>query len=653
MRGPNPRSVGLLVALILVGLLVALKPCHEVAAGVAAAGPNKLTQQPQLLHCPDSQQQIAAFALNRQQMNDAIAFCDLPPGDIRTVQAGGAYCGNHDAERKDYPVDPGLANALLESGILAGKTVVNLGAGFGAWNEYISGELSVKIGQPLGSHAAAAQECNPSLIARRRRDGTCICRRRTGSTGLSEGWCDQDAVVFVVPIAPLSPKAIALRPALVGCFDGQSDVESKTAGRCKYVDLTRSTKCLVPVVDWVVCLEVLEHVPAEKEDAVLQALTGHATEGLVLSWGAEGQSGFNHVNGRNRIYVITKLRGLGFVYKDALSTRLRAVASYWWFRDTFMVFVRAPVSPPKTLVALNNPYCPHCSELVIQAVSFATTQAPTTTSTLTLRPCPKTAGRLGNQMFQWASSAGIALKNQMRLCEGKLQNILRTSFVGPPYFSGESQLPCPPSTQINRDPGYGIYAPFEPTDHAQLAPGFYRTFKYFNEHAPEIRKALQFSKSIKDQVNAYMSNKKRPIVGIHVRRGDFGGSGANIPSDAFYKTVMDHFTTKLGPAVSFLIASNGADWCAHQPVFQGNNIHVIIEKHSPIVDMAILTDCDHVAISTGTFGWWAGWLGPSSRDGEVVYCGDAQKMSSPINKGKLIKADYYPPEWLPLECAIH
>jgi galactoside 2-L-fucosyltransferase 1/2 len=68
----------------------------------------------------------------------------------------------------------------------------------------------------------------------------------------------------------------------------------------------------------------------------------------------------------------------------------------------------------------------------------------------------------------------------------------------------------------------------------------------------------------------------------------------------------------------------------------------------PETEFGILMGCDHMIITTGTFGWWAGYLGKSGRKGEVVYYEREFQMDHATNKGKVALVDYYPPSWKPM-----
>ncbi|CAE7350120.1 unnamed protein product [Symbiodinium natans] len=78
--------------------------------------------------------------------------------------------------------------------------------------------------------------------------------------------------------------------------------------------------------DWLICLEVMEHIPASHEAVALANLRRHATKGLILSWSQEG--GANHVNARNWASSREVVEAAGFKL-DADSTRTLRTQVAW------------------------------------------------------------------------------------------------------------------------------------------------------------------------------------------------------------------------------------------------------------------------------------------------------------------------------------
>eukprot|EP01062_Namystynia_karyoxenos_P033986 TRINITY_DN2492_c0_g1_i5.p2 TRINITY_DN2492_c0_g1~~TRINITY_DN2492_c0_g1_i5.p2 ORF type:complete len:304 (+),score=102.50 TRINITY_DN2492_c0_g1_i5:68-913(+) len=125
----------------------------------------------------------------------------------------------------------------------------------------------------------------------------------------------------------------------VTSVDGAPGITRLTNGAVTQHDLTIPAKWAPR--DWVMCLEVAEHVPAAHEDALLDNMHRHNTKGLVLSWAVPGQDGRGHVNERPNDYVVNKLARLGYRLDAAGTATLRAsISKLPWFRSTLMKFDR-------------------------------------------------------------------------------------------------------------------------------------------------------------------------------------------------------------------------------------------------------------------------------------------------------------------------
>ena len=57
--------------------------------------------------------------------------------------------------------------------------------------------------------------------------------------------------------------------------------------------------------------------------------------------------------------------------------------------------------------------------------------------------------------------------------------------------------------------------------------------------------------------------------------------------------------------------------------------------------MATLSKCQHLIMSVGTFGWWAGFL----TGGDVIYYTPPFREGAPLGRG-FSEDDYYPPRWI-------
>ena len=124
-------------------------------------------------------------------------------------------------------------------------------------------------------------------------------------------------------------------------FDGAPFSENKTNGLVKFLDLTIPVYGL-RLYDWVLSLEVAEHIPKQYEQIYLDNVVRHAGKGVVLSWSAPKQVGRGHVNNQPPDYVINQMEMRGFRHDNATSHRLRGVCKYYWLKRNVNVFMRRP-----------------------------------------------------------------------------------------------------------------------------------------------------------------------------------------------------------------------------------------------------------------------------------------------------------------------
>ena len=122
-------------------------------------------------------------------------------------------------------------------------------------------------------------------------------------------------------------------------FDGNSETKKASGNKCGVFNFCSDAKSL-GVYDWVLSLEVGEHLPKQYEEMFILNLHQLNKRGIVLSWAIEGQRGFGHFNCRNNDYIKSKFDSMGYknIVKDEES--LRNLSSKFWFKDTIMVFER-------------------------------------------------------------------------------------------------------------------------------------------------------------------------------------------------------------------------------------------------------------------------------------------------------------------------
>ena len=120
-------------------------------------------------------------------------------------------------------------------------------------------------------------------------------------------------------------------------FDGNPNTLELTKNLCKVLDLSVPKQFDKPF-DWVLSLEVGEHLPQEFEDIFINNLHNNNKYGIVLSWAIKGQGGHGHVNEQNNNYIKSKICSLGYINDIESEQKLRNDSKLWWFKKTIMVF---------------------------------------------------------------------------------------------------------------------------------------------------------------------------------------------------------------------------------------------------------------------------------------------------------------------------
>jgi 2-polyprenyl-3-methyl-5-hydroxy-6-metoxy-1,4-benzoquinol methylase len=120
-------------------------------------------------------------------------------------------------------------------------------------------------------------------------------------------------------------------------YDGNPNTPEMTDGIGKVLDLSKEFD-LGKTFDYVMSLEVAEHIPKECEEVYVDNLIRHTGFYLITSWAVVGQGGDGHVNEQDEDYVLNMYKEKGMIYNKEVSEVLRNVATLGWFKNTIYVF---------------------------------------------------------------------------------------------------------------------------------------------------------------------------------------------------------------------------------------------------------------------------------------------------------------------------
>ncbi|NBW34634.1 MAG: alpha-1,2-fucosyltransferase [Cytophagia bacterium] len=232
-------------------------------------------------------------------------------------------------------------------------------------------------------------------------------------------------------------------------------------------------------------------------------------------------------------------------------------------------------------------------------------------------------GRLGNQMFQYASLRGIAARRGYDFG------------IPPSSFSNEwtehqlfdvFDLPHLPKQNITYlDRGHAPEAAEKffhfdellfnqcPNDISLI--GFFQSEKYFSHIKESIKEDFTFKDEILEPCKEMISGLDNP-VSLHVRRTDYLTNSVNhynLQLD-YYEKALTHFDDK----TTVVVFSDDPKWCMEQKIFNSDRF-MISENEDNKIDLCLMTLCSGHIIANSSFSWWGAWLANS------------KKVVSPIN----------------------
>jgi len=267
-------------------------------------------------------------------------------------------------------------------------------------------------------------------------------------------------------------------------------------------------------------------------------------------------------------------------------------------------------------------------------------------------------GRLGNQMFQYASMRGIAsvkgfdwvvppedydhTANYALFETFKMTNV-QDKNIG--FVEGDTlkeTIHCYDENLVDSC-----------SDNTNL-DGFFQTEKYFENIADEIRSDFIFKDEYLKPCKEFIDSLETTPIFLHVRRGDAIGKEHYHPVApmSYYVEALKRFN-KDTPCFVF---SDDLDWCKSQELFKSDRFlfNDNIERYDyqsmdgsgsmqytllPHVDLCLMSLCSGAIIVNSSFSWWGAWL--QNNRGKVI----ASKPWFGPSASHLDTSDVVPDHW--------
>lgn len=241
-------------------------------------------------------------------------------------------------------------------------------------------------------------------------------------------------------------------------------------------------------------------------------------------------------------------------------------------------------------------------------------------------------GRLGNQLFQIASTIGIAHSNDE--IAGFPSWDYEVFFKNPLRRMTEA-LPNVRERNYHYEPIVG--------ENINLQ-GWLQSRRYWRDCEPDVRRQFEFIDALKkrvlDRVN--LEGNRKGTIAISIRRGDFVNNSnyVQLPITYYILALMEHFPDYLDYNIIFF--SDDIEYCKVH--FECLPNAYFAEKMTSIEQLCLMSLCDHYIISNSTFSWWGAYLGSNSSKKVIrppkAMAGDLAKNS---------EKDYWPQEWTMFE----
>ena len=243
-------------------------------------------------------------------------------------------------------------------------------------------------------------------------------------------------------------------------------------------------------------------------------------------------------------------------------------------------------------------------------------------------------GRLGNQMFQFASTLGVSNRLGFE-ARFPIENCLNYQGSGPfdPSIGRCMMVKCDlmdcfdidpeyfiPQRHINQEHYYhenkfGYNTETEALlDNASLS-GYFQTEKYFSEFRDLILSQFVFKSPYRDSAESYIQtirekNKDSVIASIHIRRGDYTMFPDHHPPCSLdYYNAAKKELSALNDNIIYVIFSDDIEWCKKE---FNDPSYVISDLNNPYTEMCAMSLCDHNIIANSSFSWWGAWLNKKS-----------------------------------------
>jgi hypothetical protein len=182
----------------------------------------------------------------------------------------------------------------------------------------------------------------------------------------------------------------------------------------------------------------------------------------------------------------------------------------------------------------------------------------------------------------------------------------------------------------------------------RLWVGYWQSYRYVEPVRAAVLRALRFPGDVEADVARILRSRDRPVVALHVRRGDFlrppTSTRAGRLTWSYFETGLRRVAAHSGMATSdlrVLVITDDPDGLRATLPMEAPGELLPEVGRDPLVDMCLIARADHAVLSNSSFGWWGAFLG--ARPGRLVVAPDPWFVD-----GRHDPRDLVPPGWVRL-----
>jgi len=199
---------------------------------------------------------------------------------------------------------------------------------------------------------------------------------------------------------------------------------------------------------------------------------------------------------------------------------------------------------------------------------------------------------------------------------------------------------------------YKAYVPLGQSEISQMPQdlalnadiNFSLSFKDLHKSISSVKEHIQFLPSIVrnateniQSIRAKSSNPEKPLLAIHIRRGDYITHASHVLSIGYFRQALNLFDPG---DVNVVVFSDDIDYCRQTELFDDFSTFFCAESN-PGVSMCMIGLCDSAILSNSSFGAWGVLLGKSK---STVVCPTV--YHSEVGKYSKLNHEWHPDEWI-------